>query len=72
MAELVDALDLGSSGATRGGSTPSTRTKHKKRENLTVFPFFVLWKGLEPSRPKRALDPEPSASTNSATRAYGS
>ena len=26
MAELADALDLGSSGATRGGSTPSSRT----------------------------------------------
>ena len=26
VAELADALDLGSSGATRGGSTPSTRT----------------------------------------------
>ena len=28
MAELVDALDLGSSGATRGGSTPPPRTSH--------------------------------------------
>ncbi len=27
MAELVDALDLGSSAFGRGGSTPSTRTK---------------------------------------------
>ncbi len=26
MAELVDALDLGSSAARRGGSTPSIRT----------------------------------------------
>ena len=26
MAELADALDLGSSAARRGGSTPSTRT----------------------------------------------
>ena len=26
VAELVDALDLGSSGATCGGSSPSTRT----------------------------------------------
>lgn len=26
VAELVDALDLGSSAARRGGSTPSTRT----------------------------------------------
>ena len=29
VAELVDALDLGSSGASRGGSSPSVRTiKH--------------------------------------------
>jgi hypothetical protein len=28
MAKLVDALDLGSSAARRGGSSPSTRTKH--------------------------------------------
>lgn len=26
MAELADALDLGSSGETRGGSTPPSRT----------------------------------------------
>jgi trigger factor len=30
VAELVDALDLGSSGATRGGSTPFARTNFKK------------------------------------------
>ncbi len=29
VAELVDALDLGSSAARRGGSSPSTRTKAK-------------------------------------------
>ena len=29
MAELVDALDSGSSGATRTGSSPATRTKEK-------------------------------------------
>jgi hypothetical protein len=28
VAELVDALDLGSSGETRGGSSPSTRTEN--------------------------------------------
>ncbi len=27
MVELVDTLDLGSSGASHGGSSPSTRTK---------------------------------------------
>ncbi len=29
VAELVDALDLGSSGATRGGSSPPSRTKQR-------------------------------------------
>ena len=29
VAELVDALDLGSSGAIRGGSSPPLRTKHR-------------------------------------------
>ncbi len=29
MVELVDTLDLGSSGASRGGSSPSTRTIKK-------------------------------------------
>ena len=29
MAELADALDLGSSGATRTGSIPASRTKRK-------------------------------------------
>lgn len=29
MAELADALDLGSSGNSRGGSSPSTRTRIK-------------------------------------------
>ena len=28
VAKLVDALDLGSSAARRGGSSPSTRTKY--------------------------------------------
>ena len=30
MAELADALDLGSSGETRTGSIPARRTKHVK------------------------------------------
>lgn len=38
MAELVDALDLGSSAARRGGSTPFTRTKLNKLYAC----FFVL------------------------------
>ena len=35
MAELADALDLGSSGATRTGSIPASRTKSMK------IPSFV-------------------------------
>ena len=31
MAELVDALDLGSSAARRGGSTPSIRTPKTRK-----------------------------------------
>src|ERR1700733_13006969 len=32
VAELVDALDLGSSGVTRGGSSPSFRTRHTRAD----------------------------------------
>ena len=32
MAELADALDLGSSGATRTGSIPASRTNHLTTE----------------------------------------
>ena len=38
MAELVDALDLGSSAARRGGSTPFTRTKNLN-STVEVFHF---------------------------------
>ena len=41
MAELVDALDLGSSAARRGGSTPFTRTK-KPQLNVGVFLSLTL------------------------------
>jgi hypothetical protein len=41
MAELVDALDLGSSAARRGGSTPFTRTKLSKRSRL-LFCFIII------------------------------
>ena len=33
VAELVDALDLGSSAARHGGSSPSIRTNYKKVAN---------------------------------------
>jgi hypothetical protein len=42
VAELVDALDLGSSGISREGSNPSFRTKKQKGSYLKVkenFPF---------------------------------
>ena len=41
VAELVDALDLGSSGATRGGSTPPLRTL-KDLCSLATEVFFCL------------------------------
>jgi len=37
---LVDALDLGSSAARRGGSSPSTRTDFQKVYTLVVHFFF--------------------------------
>ena len=41
MAELVDALDLGSSAVRRGGSTPFTRTALSKHFSLLfVLSFF--------------------------------
>jgi hypothetical protein len=38
VAKLVDALDLGSSGATLGSSSLPIRTKHHKERILTVSP----------------------------------
>lgn len=45
MAELVDALDLGSSEAIRGGSNPLTRTKllineQGERTNIILVLFY--------------------------------
>lgn len=34
VAKLVDALDLGSSAERRGGSSPSTRTRHPTQVRL--------------------------------------
>ena len=42
VAKLVDALDLGSSAARRGGSTPSTCTTIQRMEHKV--PFFVSLK----------------------------
>jgi hypothetical protein len=43
VAKLVDALDLGSSAARRGGSSPSTRTTFQKSVLLLVH-FFLFSK----------------------------
>ena len=47
VAELVDALDLGSSAVRRGGSSPSTRTRiinwvFKKQLLLILNRFLVI------------------------------
>ena len=39
--ELVDTLDLGSSAARRGGSTPFIRTKIKKKAGFQSWPFLI-------------------------------
>ena len=53
MAELVDALDLGSSGEIHGGSSPFTRTSVESVRTIRTLyininsnwvDFFVLWK----------------------------
>ena len=50
MAELADALDLGSSAARRGGSTPSTRTKINGVWRSLVA--HLVWvQGVEGSNP---------------------
>ena len=45
MVELVDTLDLGSSAARRGGSTPFTRTINGIGLAYTIFSFlnFIKW-----------------------------
>ena len=42
MVELVDTLDLGSSAARHGGSTPSTRTKLKWHRQF-VYAIFTSY-----------------------------
>ena len=48
MAELADALDLGSSGNTRAGSTPVTRI-NKKSRMINILLFLL---------PRRVIEPE--------------
>ncbi len=52
VAELVDALDLGSSGVTREGSSPSFRTISTARPGTTGLPRG-LWKAGGGSHPIR-------------------
>jgi hypothetical protein len=75
VAELVDALDLGSSGETRGGSSPPFRTygmePPDRRVGGTVFAFFFQtefnrnWNGRgrygngNPARPLRGATEGP-------------
>ena len=40
MAELADALDLGSSGVTRTGSIPASRTIQKNVDYIDIFLLF--------------------------------
>src|SRR5690606_7628690 len=44
VAELVDALDLGSSGATRGGSSPPSRTSRRRSMRLSLNHHFDTFK----------------------------
>lgn len=44
MAELVDALDLGSSAPKHAGSSPAIRNYHQK----TILNFISGMKGIEP------------------------
>ena len=49
MAKLADALDLGSNGHTRAGSSPVTRTNKKSRKAFFVGATkSVLTDGLNP------------------------
>ena len=43
MAELVDALVLGTSGATRGGSSPLARTVRSNSKNPLLGIFTVVY-----------------------------
>ena len=45
VAELVDALDLGSSDESCGGSSPSARTKRPQRLSKTNFRRIYFLKG---------------------------
>ena len=42
VAELADALDLGSSGFSRVGSTPTIRTKFKRLPGVVISPLWFF------------------------------
>jgi hypothetical protein len=46
VAELVDALDLGSSDESCGGSSPSARTKRFQRLHDDLMANPILWEGI--------------------------
>ena len=48
VAELVDALDLGSSDESCGGSSPSARTKRRQRLRMTITGGSVFRMGWFP------------------------
>jgi hypothetical protein len=65
VAELVDALDLGSSGESRGGSSPSARTTMRQLRDLRARPYsnitgafglMVSWREVSASREKSVSD----------------
>ncbi len=46
MAELVDALDLGSNEETRTGSSPARPTKKNNIDNTRVLSIFLYSRGV--------------------------
>ena len=55
MAELADALDLGSSGVIRVGSTPTTRTNKNGLESLFSRPFIFVYRTFDRTLQKAAV-----------------
>jgi hypothetical protein len=51
VAELVDALDLGSSDESRGGSSPSARTKRRRRLRMTNSGRTYSEQDMDPPKP---------------------
>ncbi len=67
VAELANALDLGSSGASRGGSSPSARTilqpqadVAKRVDARDLKSLGLCSYGFDPRRPHHSLQKQPS------------